>query len=80
MIFFYIIVNELQVELKMIFGFVLEKFGDLVGLFINLEEGDVFFIDEIYCLNMVVEEYFYFVMEDYCIDIMIDSGFNVWSI
>lgn len=32
----------------MISGLVFEKLGDLVGLLINLGEGDVLFIDEIY--------------------------------
>ncbi len=76
----YIIANELESDLKMTSGPVLEKPGDLAGLLTNLEEGDVLFIDEIHRLNNVVEEYLYSAMEDYRIDIMIDNGPNARSI
>lgn len=76
----HIISNELETELKLTSGPVLEKPGDLAGLLTNLEEGDVLFIDEIHRLNNVVEEYLYSAMEDYRIDIMIDSGPNARSI
>ncbi|MEO1433938.1 MAG: Holliday junction branch migration DNA helicase RuvB [Bacteroidota bacterium] len=76
----HIIANELETNMKMSSGPVLEKPGDLAGLLTNLEEGDVLFIDEIHRLNNVVEEYLYSAMEDYRIDIMIDSGPNARSI
>ncbi|MCG8326476.1 MAG: Holliday junction branch migration DNA helicase RuvB [Chitinophagales bacterium] len=76
----HIIAYELEAELKMSSGPVLEKPGDLAGLLTNLDEGDVLFIDEIHRLNTVVEEYLYSAMEDYRIDIMIDSGPNARSI
>ncbi|MEM9823331.1 MAG: Holliday junction branch migration DNA helicase RuvB [Bacteroidota bacterium] len=76
----YIITNELDANMKLTSGPVLEKPGDLAGLLTNLEEGDVLFIDEIHRLNTVVEEYLYSAMEDYRIDIMIDSGPNARSI
>lgn len=76
----YIIANELESEMKMTSGPVLEKPGDLAGLLTNLSQGDVLFIDEIHRLNNVVEEYLYSAMEDFRIDIMIDSGPNARSI
>ncbi len=76
----HIISNELEADLKMSSGPVLEKPGDLAGLLTNLDDGDVLFIDEIHRLNTVVEEYLYSAMEDYRIDIMIDSGPNARSI
>ena len=76
----HIISNELETDLKMSSGPVLEKPGDLAGLLTNLDDGDVLFIDEIHRLNTVVEEYLYSAMEDYRIDIMIDSGPNARSI
>lgn len=76
----HIISNELESDLKMSSGPVLEKPGDLAGLLTNLDDGDVLFIDEIHRLNTVVEEYLYSAMEDYRIDIMIDSGPNARSI
>lgn len=76
----YIISNELNVNIKISSGPVLEKPGDLAGLLTNLEENDVLFIDEIHRLSSVVEEYLYSAMEDYKIDIMIESGPNARSV
>ena len=75
-----IIANELQVNLKVTSGPVLDKPGDLAGLLTNLEEGDVLFIDEIHRLSPVVEEYLYSAMEDFQIDIMIDKGPSARSV
>ena len=75
-----IISNELQVNLKVTSGPVLDKPGDLAGLLTNLQEGDVLFIDEIHRLSPVVEEYLYSAMEDFQIDIMIDKGPSARSI
>ena len=76
----HIVAMEMESDIKMTSGPVLEKPGDLAGLLTNLDEGDVLFIDEIHRLNNVVEEYLYSAMEDYRIDIMIDSGPNARSI
>ena len=76
----HIVANEMEVDLKLTSGPVLEKPGDLAGLLTNLEENDVLFIDEIHRLNTVVEEYLYSAMEDYNIDIMIDTGPNARSV
>jgi Holliday junction DNA helicase RuvB len=75
-----IISNELQVNLKVTSGPVLDKPGDLAGLLTNLEEGDVLFIDEIHRLSPVVEEYLYSAMEDFQIDIMLDKGPSARSV
>lgn len=75
-----IIANELNVNIKLVSGPMLDKPGDLAGLLTNLSEGDVLFIDEIHRLSPVVEEYLYSAMEDYKIDIMIDSGPNARSV
>jgi holliday junction DNA helicase RuvB len=76
----HIIANELNSELRITSGPVLDKPGDLAGLLTNLEHGDVLFIDEIHRLNPIVEEYLYSAMEDYKIDIMLDSGPNARSV
>ena len=75
-----IIANELQVNLRVTSGPVLDKPGDLAGLLTNLQEGDVLFIDEIHRLSPVVEEYHYSAMEDFQIDIMIDKGPSARSV
>lgn len=76
----HIIAFELEKNLRITSGPVIEKPGDLAGLLTNLQEGDVLFIDEIHRLNNVVEEYLYSAMEDFRIDIMIDSGPNARSV
>ncbi len=75
-----IIANELQVNLRVTSGPVLDKPGDLAGLLTNLQEGDVLFIDEIHRLSPIVEEYLYSAMEDFQIDIMIDKGPSARSV
>ena len=76
----HVIANEMESNIKVSSGPVLEKAGDLAGILTNLEEGDVLFIDEIHRLNPVVEEYLYSAMEDFRLDIMIDSGPSARSI
>lgn len=76
----YILSNELNVNIKVTSGPVLDKPGDLAGLLTNLSERDVLFIDEIHRLSPVIEEYLYSAMEDYKIDIMIESGPNARSV
>ena len=76
----HILANELDVNLKITSGPVLDKPGDLAGLLTNLEPRDVLFIDEIHRLSPVVEEYLYSAMEDYRIDIMIESGPNARTV
>ncbi len=70
----YIIAREMNSNIKITSGPVLEKPGDLAGMLTNLEEGDVLFIDEIHRLSPIVEEYLYSAMEEFRLDIMIDSG------
>ncbi|MGA0402360.1 MAG: Holliday junction branch migration DNA helicase RuvB [Flavobacteriaceae bacterium] len=76
----HILANELEVNIRITSGPVLDKPGDLAGLLTNLEERDVLFIDEIHRLSPVVEEYLYSAMEDYKIDIMIETGPNARSV
>jgi len=70
----HIIAREMNAQIKITSGPVLEKPGDLAGLLTSLEERDILFIDEIHRLSPVVEEYLYSAMEDFRLDIMIDSG------
>lgn len=70
----HIIAREMDSDIKITSGPVLEKPGDLAGMLTNLEKGDVLFIDEIHRLSTVVEEYLYSAMEEFRLDIMIDSG------
>ncbi len=69
-----IIANELGVQFKGTSGPALERGGDLVSILTNLEESDVFFIDEIHRLPKTVEELLYSAMEDFHVDIIFDKG------
>lgn len=75
-----IISNELNSNIRVTSGPVLEKAGDLAGILTNLEKHDVLFIDEIHRLNATVEEFLYSAMEDYKIDLIIDKGPGARSI
>ncbi len=72
--------NEMGAEFKSTAAPIIEKAGDLAALLTNLEEGDVFFIDEIHRLNPAIEEILYPAMEDYSLDIMIGQGTAARSI
>ena len=76
----YILANELDSNLRLTSGPVLDKPGDLAGLLTSLEENDVLFIDEIHRLSPVIEEYLYSAMEEFSIDIMIESGPSARSV
>ena len=75
-----IIANELEVNIKVTSGPVIEKTGDLAAILSDLEPGDVLFIDEIHRMPSYVEEILYSAMEDYCIDILIGKDSNSKSI
>tara|TARA_Y100000748_G_scaffold18493_1_gene14244 strand:- start:18 stop:1043 length:1026 start_codon:yes stop_codon:yes gene_type:complete len=75
-----IISKELNVNIRQASGPVIDRAGDLAGMITNIQNRDVFFIDEIHRLNSVVEEYLYSAMEDYKIDIMIDKGPSARSV
>ena len=72
--------NEMERNVRITSGPVVEKAGDLAGLLTNLEEGDILFIDEIHRIPKTVEEYLYSAMEDFRLDIMIDQGPNARSV
>ena len=76
----HILANELNTNIKVTSGPVLDKPGDLAGLLTNLGDRNVLFIDEIHRLSPVIEEYLYSAMEDYKIDIMIESGPNARTV
>jgi Holliday junction DNA helicase RuvB len=70
----HIIANEMQVNIKSTSGPALERPGDLAAILTNLQQGDVFFIDEIHRLHHVIEETLYPAMEDFELDIVIGQG------
>ena len=70
----HIIANEMQVNIKSTSGPALERPGDLAAILTNLQQGDIFFIDEIHRLHHVIEETLYPAMEDFQLDIVIGQG------
>lgn len=69
-----IIANEMESDIKTTTGSVLERPADLCGILTNLEDKDIFFIDEVHRTNKSVEEYLYPALDDFSIDIMLDKG------
>lgn len=69
-----IIAAELGVGIQQTSGPVLQKKLDLVGILSNLQEREVFFIDEVHRLLPDVEEMIYSALEDFRMDILIGTG------
>ena len=69
-----IIAAELGVGFQQTSGPVLQKKLDLVGILSNIQEREVFFIDEIHRLLPDVEEMIYSALEDFRMDILIGTG------
>ena len=70
----HIVANEMDAEVHVTSGPVLERPGDLAAMLTNLQAGDVLFIDEIHRLPAAVEEILYPAMEDFELDIVIGQG------
>ncbi|MBI2252009.1 MAG: Holliday junction branch migration DNA helicase RuvB [Armatimonadetes bacterium] len=71
-----IIANELKTGFKSTSGPAIERPIDLLVVLKNLENKEVFFIDEIHRLNRLIEEILYPAMEDFCFDRIIGKGVN----
>src|SRR5882724_11490367 len=69
-----IIASELGVGIQQTSGPVLQKKLDLVGILTNIQDREVFFIDEIHRLQPDVEEMIYSALEDFRMDILIGTG------
>ena len=68
-----IIANEIQTNYKQAIGPVMEKL-DLASTLMNLDQGDILFIDEIHRMKGYVQELLYPAMEDYQLDLAIGQG------
>lgn len=69
-----IMASEMGVNCKVTSAPALERPRDIVGLLINLQPGDILFIDEIHRLSRMSEELLYPAMEDFRLDITIGKG------
>src|SRR5260370_36103695 len=70
----HIVASEMHGKLVSTSGPALERAADLMGMLTRLDEGDVFFIDEIHRIPRVVAEYIYPAMEDFTVDFVLDNG------
>ncbi|HEX2252705.1 MAG TPA: Holliday junction branch migration DNA helicase RuvB [Thermoanaerobaculia bacterium] len=70
----HIIAEEMDAALRVTSGPVIEKAGDLAAVLVNLEPGDVLFVDEIHRLGPTVEEILYPALEDFMLDLVIGEG------
>lgn len=75
-----IIANELGSNIKIVTGTSIEKPSDLSMLLMNIEEGDVLFIDEIHRIPKIAEEAIYSAMEDYELHINVNNGATIDTI
>jgi holliday junction DNA helicase RuvB len=69
-----ILAGEMGVNCKVTSAPALERPRDIVGLLVNLQPGDILFIDEIHRLSRMTEELLYPAMEDRRLDITIGKG------
>src|ERR1700682_6108370 len=65
---------ELDVAFDQTSGPVLQKKLDLSGVLTNIQERQIFFIDEIHRLMPDIEEMLYSALEDFQLDLLIGSG------
>ncbi|MBN1914511.1 MAG: Holliday junction branch migration DNA helicase RuvB [Parachlamydiales bacterium] len=75
-----ILAHQMNANITITSGPVLEKPADLAGILTNLQKNDILFIDEIHRLPKQIEEYLYAAMEDFILDLLIDSGPNARSV
>jgi holliday junction DNA helicase RuvB len=69
-----ILASEMGVNYKITSAPALERPRDIVGLLVNMQPGDILFVDEIHRLSRMTEEILYPAMEDYRLDITIGKG------
>ncbi len=74
-----IIANELGSNIKIVTGTSIDKPADLAMILMNIEEGDVLFIDEIHRIPKIAEEAIYSAMEDFQLNINVVDG-NVMNV
>jgi Holliday junction DNA helicase RuvB len=70
----HIVSHEMGGNLVSTSGPALERTADLIGMLTGLEDGDVFFIDEIHRLQRTIAEFLYPAMEDFKVDFVLDKG------
>jgi len=75
-----IVANEMGVKIRTTSGPAIEHQGALASILMNLEDKDVFFVDEIHRLARIVEESLYPAMEDFKFDFVSGKGAGAQSL
>jgi Holliday junction DNA helicase RuvB len=75
-----ILANEMEAELRTSSGPAIEHQGALASILMNLDQGGVFFVDEIHRLARPVEESLYPAMEDFKFDWVSGKGAGAQSL
>lgn len=76
----YVLGKEMNAEVKITAGPVLERGADLAALLVGLKENQILFIDEIHRIPKQIEEYLYSAMEDFRMDILVQNGAGTTTI
>jgi Holliday junction DNA helicase RuvB len=69
-----IVAHELGAGLRLTSGPAILRAGDLASMLVDLQEGDVLFIDEVHRIARPAEELLYLAMEDFRVDVMLGKG------
>ena len=69
-----IIAHELGMPLRISSGPAIQHAGDLAAILSGLNEGEVFFLDEIHRMSRPAEEMLYLAMEDFRVDVIVGKG------
>ena len=75
-----IIANELNTKIKITSAPSIERPRDVIGILMQMKEGEVLFIDEIHRLNKIAEEILYPAMEDFVIDLTTGKNQSVKTV
>ena len=70
----HLIAKQMNVNIRSTSGPAIERAGDVASILTNLEDNDIFFVDEIHRLTKVVEETLYPAMEEHHLDIVVGQG------
>ena len=69
-----IIASEMEAPLRVTSGPAIQHAGDLAAILSSLQEGEVFFLDEIHRMSRPAEEMLYMAMEDFRVDVIVGKG------
>jgi Holliday junction DNA helicase RuvB len=69
-----IVAAEMGAPIRVTSGPAISHAGDLASILSSLEEGEIFFLDEIHRMARPAEEMLYLAMEDFRVDVVVGKG------